>query len=131
LPPRENLFNPHRKREQLKKVNAAKSKFAGLDTYVGTVTNSTEFMRIFALPRRVLDLNKVPDVTCMFEKPGSTMRFWPIQSAALVEAAKADGLFGDIGVGDGKTLISLALPTAMESKKTVLPSQREDAARDA
>lgn len=74
----------------------------------GIVTNSVEFARIVRLPRRVLDLEKVygPDlcasVTKIFAKQRSTMRFWPIQAAALVEAANADGLFAAIGVGWGK-----------------------------
>jgi hypothetical protein len=77
-------------------------------------------MRVMALPRRVLDLDSVPDVTSLFQKEGGALRFWPIQSAALVEASLADGLFAPIGVGYGKTLIALALPEAMNSKKAVL-----------
>ena len=72
---------------------------------MGVVTNSVEFMRILALPRRVLDLSSVPDVTPLFHKRGGTLRFWPIQSAALIEAAKADGLFAPIGVGWGKCVV--------------------------
>jgi hypothetical protein len=86
---------------------------------LGVVTNSVEFKRILALPRRVLDLSNVPDVTPLFAKTGE-MAFRPIQSAALVEAAIADGLFGMIGVGFGKELICFSLPEAMDSKKTVL-----------
>jgi hypothetical protein len=87
---------------------------------IGMVTNSVEFGRISSLPRRVLDLGEVDDVTSLFQRPGGTMELWPIQSAALVEAAKANGLFAPIGVGFGKTLISLALPEAMDSKCAVL-----------
>jgi hypothetical protein len=102
--------------------------FAGLNTAgdsktgraIGVVTNSVEFARIFGLPRRTLDLSAVQDVTPVFHRPAGTMSFWPIQSAALIEAAKADGLFAPIGVGFGKTLITLALPTAMDSKNAVL-----------
>lgn len=99
---------------------SSKSTFAGIDRAVGIVTNSMEFQRIHALPRRVLDLDDVPDVTPLFAKPGSTMGVWPIQSAALIEASIADGLFGSIGVGFGKTLITLMLPEAMDSKCAVL-----------
>ena len=95
-------------------------KFADINGAVGVVTSSVEFKRILALPRRVLDLDAVLDVTCMFTKPGAEMKFWPLQSAALTEAAIADGLVGDIGCGSGKTLISLALPRAMDSKCAVL-----------
>ena len=85
---------------------------------VGVVTNSAEFQRILNLPRRVLDLTSVLDVTPMFRKSGK-LSFWPIQSAALIEASLADGLFAPIGVGHGKTLIGLALPEAMSSSRTV------------
>ena len=98
-------------------------RFADINGAIGVVTNSVEFKRISALPRRVLDLEAVLDVTCMFLRPNApsdAMRFWPLQSAALIEAATADGLVGDIGVGSGKTLISLALPTAMDSDCAVL-----------
>lgn len=91
---------------------------AAQPTAVGVVTNSVEFSRVAALPRRVLDLDDVIDVTPLFAKTGS-LAFWPIQSAALIEAAKADGLFAMIGVGHGKTLIGLALPEAMDSQRAV------------
>jgi hypothetical protein len=87
---------------------------------VGVVTNSVELGRILALPRRKLDPEGFDDATVMFEREGSDAKFWPIQSAALIEAAQQDGLFAPIGVGHGKTLISLALPDALSSKKAVL-----------
>lgn len=94
----------------------------------GEVTNSVEFMRIQALPRRHLSFHYgikegvegVPDVTPLFRKEGGTMSFRPIQSAALVEAAKANGLFAPMSVGAGKTLVTLALPEAVNSEKAVL-----------
>jgi hypothetical protein len=48
------------------------------------------------------------------------MDFWPIQSAALYEAALCNGLFAPLGVGQGKSLICLALPDALDSKRAVL-----------
>lgn len=86
----------------------------------GVVTNSVELSRILGLPRRKLDLEKVVDVTQLFRREGGTMDFWPLQSAALIEASAADGLFGMMGVGSGKTLVTLALPDAMASKRAVL-----------
>ena len=65
------------------------------------VVRSGELERILALPRRVLDLEKVPDVTPLFRRDGGSMCFWPIQSAALVEAAEANGLFAAVAVGCG------------------------------
>jgi hypothetical protein len=89
--------------------------------YAGTVVASWELKRSLGLPRRVLDLEKVEDVSplfCRFEGP-KALRFWPIQNAALIEAAICDGLFAMIGVGWGKTLIALLLPDVMQSIKAV------------
>jgi len=86
----------------------------------GSVTNSVEFQRIKGMPRRVLDLEHGQDATPLFVKATGKMRLRPVQSAALIEAAKADGLFAPVGVGHGKTLLSLLLPTALDSKKAVL-----------
>jgi len=43
---------------------------------LGTVVNSVEFQRIAALPRRVLDLDNVQDVTASgrFSRPRSSKR---------------------------------------------------------
>lgn len=92
---------------------------------IGVVTNSVELQRILALPRRCLDLRYEPegeliDCTDHFAKPSSQIRLWPIQSAALIEAALADGLFAPISVGRGKTLICLLLPEALDAKRAVL-----------
>lgn len=86
------------------------------------VSNSYELQRIMDLPRRALDLSQetVDAVNRTVRRSGAEMSLWPIQTAALVEAAEAGGLFAPIGVGHGKTLITLLLPLAMNSKSTVL-----------
>ena len=86
----------------------------------GTVTNSVEFMRVNNLPRRILDYNNVEDVTDLYRQPSGRMRLWPAQSAALTEAARADGLFAPLGVGSGKSVCGLLLPVAMNSKNAVI-----------
>lgn len=86
----------------------------------GVVTNSVEFMRVSNLPRRIVDLDKVDDVTPLVRQPSGKMTLWPIQSAALIEAAQSDGLFAPLAVGAGKTALSLLLPEVMGSKKCVL-----------
>ena len=56
------------------------------------------------------------------------MKLWPIQSAALTEAPKVDGMLGPIGVGHGKALITLLLPAAMKARMAVIlipPSLRD------
>jgi hypothetical protein len=93
---------------------------------ISVVTNSVELQRILTVPRRELDLvyeedgGSLQDVSSYFCKPDSPLRFWAIQSAALVEAAQQNGLFAPIKVGGGKTLICLALPEVMDSKRAVL-----------
>lgn len=84
------------------------------------VVNSPELDRIIALPRRTLDLNNVPDLTPVFRRPGGTLSLKPIQSAALLELETVRGGFFPIGVGYGKTLITLLAPSVLRSKKPVL-----------
>jgi hypothetical protein len=110
---------------------AGKGKFSPVA--VGSVVASSEFLRILALPRRVPDWTRFDDVTDDFRRPGSTMRLLPIQSAALIEAALMNGLFAPIGCGDGKSLITYLLPTALDSKKAVLlipPALRDKVKRE-
>lgn len=66
------------------------------------VQDSFELERILKIPRRPSDLAQYPDQTDLYKRPEGTMRLWPIQSAVLIEAAKANGLLGPIGVGHGK-----------------------------
>ncbi len=89
------------------------------------VNSSNEFKRILDMPRRDLadlleDQMLVDKWNGLTKRPGATMSLWPIQAAALEEAYLQDGAFCPIGVGAGKTLISLLLPTAMRSKKAVI-----------
>ena len=86
----------------------------------GEVGDTPDLRRILALPRRDLDLAQVPDLTPLLAQPGGTMRLQPIQSAALIEAAVARGVFCPIGVGFGKSLIAWLLPVVLDSKKTVI-----------
>lgn len=96
------------------------------------VSRSPEFRRIEALPRRVIDLANVPDMSPAFRHPdpkcttplcaicaeGTKLR--PIQSAMLIEASGANGGFFPVGVGHGKTLASLLMPLALASRRAVL-----------
>jgi len=51
---------------------------------------------------------------------GENMDLWPVQADALATAYEYDGLFAPIGVGHGKTLISLLLPHVLDSDRAVL-----------
>ena len=79
---------------------------------------SADFRRILALPRRP---EPPPvDLTPLFARPGGGMQLRPIQSAALAEAAEARGLLALVGVGHGKTLVSLLLGAALEARQPLL-----------
>lgn len=73
--------------------------------------------RILSIP---VMSRRAPDLTSQFSLPGNQMRLYPIQSQALYEAYIANGLLGIIGVGHGKTLISLLLPLLWKAERPVL-----------
>jgi len=105
------------------------------------VQKTSELSRILALPRRSLDLdagtldgNPIPDLSPLYvinpgrcsEHPSCPIcyagnaKLWPTQSAALLEAERGWGLFGPLGVGSGKTLVTLLLPDVLQSDRAVL-----------
>lgn len=105
------------------------------------VQKTPELGRILALPRRKLDLDEgtvdgkpILDLNDLYlinggrcaEYPkcpvcaSGSAALWPTQSAALLEAERAWGLFGPLGVGSGKTLVTLLLPDVFGSTRTVL-----------
>jgi hypothetical protein len=94
------------------------------------VEYSGELERILALPRRPLDLaygKQVADMItaryCTRDDRGNrigTMDLLPIQGLALANAYEAGGLFAMLGVGRGKTLISLFAPLLIGCAKPML-----------
>jgi hypothetical protein len=79
------------------------------------VQRSPELDRILALPRRPQehDAELARALTQHLRRPGGTQTLRPIQATALHEAWRSRGLFGPIGVGEGKTLISLLIPVVL------------------
>lgn len=79
--------------------------------------------RIQNLPRRdwraTAELN-ARLCTELLRTPHGTMSLRPIQGAALVEAAECGGLFAQIRVGGGKTLLSGLLPRVLGSRRPLL-----------
>lgn len=119
-----------RDRLEAAKAAAPKNSRIGGALWRAGIQASPEFRRVRDLPRRVFDLESVPDLTPLYRiaeycKEGCDLcaegpaRLWPGQSAALLEA-EAGGLFGAIPVGEGKTLISLLLPDAMRARRAGL-----------
>ncbi len=94
------------------------------------VRNSPDLERVLALPRRTPapDAEFVAAVTARYLLPGATGALRPVQAVCLDEATRIGGLFGQVAVGEGKTLISLLLPTALKAYTSVIlvPAQLRD-----
>lgn len=88
------------------------------------VGRSPDFHRVSTLPMRPWNKYHADDyidvVTESLKTFRGTMRLRPVQAAALIEAQRARGLVGLIGVGQGKALISFLLPVVLDAKCTVL-----------
>ncbi len=85
------------------------------------VRASPEFRRVAELPRRRWqDRALVELVTQAFTREGSAAVLFPQQAAALAEAAQYGGALVPLGVGQGKTLISLLLPRIVECSRPLL-----------
>ena len=102
------------------------------------VVRSLDFRRIEALPRRRwwdADAEQLEQVcqaaTDYLKRSGGTMKLRPIQAAALQELAQWKGLFGPVPVGEGKTLITLLAPLAVDAERPLLllPAQLRDQTR--
>lgn len=87
---------------------------------IRSVPRSLELERILALPRRAIDLASADNLTARFRRSGGTAELWPIQSAALAEIACCRGGFFPIGVGWGKTVISLLAGAALGVKRPLI-----------
>jgi hypothetical protein len=87
------------------------------------VPHSAELARVLALPRREWE-SEADEVaralTELLRRPGGSMALRPIQAMALKEAYDQQGLLAPIGVGHGKTLISLLLAYVLDSQRPVL-----------
>lgn len=89
-----------------------------------TVEYTAEFQRISSLPRRQWtdpDLAYLAsELTSLLRTPAGAQTLRPVQALALHDAAINGGLFGPIGVGEGKTLITLLLPLVLELQRPLL-----------
>ena len=87
------------------------------------VAHSREFERVRDLPRRALNLDTAREwaafLTPRFAlRPGAELRPWQAQSIA--DAVQCGGAWLALPVGQGKTLITWLLPTAMQAERTLL-----------
>jgi len=97
---------------------------AGQAFRIRGVERSSEFLRISALPvREWSDEEAQAAADFLTEKlktPGGTMRLWPHQAEALTEAALFGGVTAPLGVGKGKTILSLLLPVLLGAVRPIL-----------
>ena len=88
------------------------------------VVKSLEFKRIEALPRRVHSgdlLERVKEaLTDVLSQDPTEHRLRHIQAIALWECEQHGGLLAPIGVGHGKTLITLLIPTLRDKRALIL-----------
>lgn len=91
--------------------------------YRAVVTQSGEFRRVQALPRRDWKqevLKYVRPLNAMLKTEVGTMDLHLIQVAALVDIGLYEGAFLPIGVGQGKALISLLAPVVLDAQNPLL-----------
>lgn len=96
------------------------------------VPRNPEFARIIALPRRAASdrLVEAEVYAQRFVRGGvkcsgcricrGGVRWRGLQPLALLEASEQNGLFANLAVGAGKTLIALLLPVAMDARRAVI-----------
>lgn len=85
------------------------------------VSASEDFHRIQKLPvRKAPAAGIIPYFEGLLRRPGGTMSLKPIQAQALYEAGIEGRGFFPIGVGGGKTLITLLLPRVIECERPLL-----------
>lgn len=90
---------------------------------VDSVRHSAELARVLALPRRDWQesaASLAAGLTPLLSAPGGSMALRPVQAAMLSEAYSAQGLLAPVGVGRGKTLVSLLLPFVLGSVRPLL-----------
>jgi hypothetical protein len=89
------------------------------------VQSTSELQRILEMPRRPANGGpELPELTRLLSEAlrtsTGTMTLRPIQAFALAELYENGGLFGPIGVGQGKALLSLLAPVVAQAYKPIL-----------
>ena len=94
------------------------------------VLRTAEFRRVEALPRREHRwlLKCSQDLTAELKTEHGKMELRPVQAEALIEAREQQGLLGALGVGFGKTLVSLLAPSVINAQRPLLllPAQLKE-----
>ncbi len=88
------------------------------------VETSPDFRRIAAMPRRTWTKTEAEELAELMTAELATRyckyALRPIQAMMIAEAVDVGGLFAACGVGSGKTLPSMLIPTMMEAERPLL-----------
>lgn len=89
------------------------------------VRATSELARILALPRRAKPteaelVELAARMTELLRRPGGTQKLRPVQALALHDIGVYGGAFCPIGVGEGKTLITLLAPWVLQAQRPLL-----------
>lgn len=88
------------------------------------VQDTRELQRVAAIPRRTLQEGEiahlVQTMTQALKRPGGTMTLLPIQAVTLWELWENKSLFAAIGVGGGKSLVSLLAGYILGARRPLL-----------
>jgi len=87
------------------------------------VQNTSELRRVLALPRRPSDgdhAELASEFTSVLKRPAGTMKLRAVQALALHDIGVHGGGFLPVGVGEGKTLISLLAAYVLGAKRPLL-----------
>lgn len=88
------------------------------------VQATEDYWRVMSLPRRTYQPHEVAWLQAEMDRKmrhaTGTMALLPTQAIALYELGRVGGLFGPVGVGEGKTAISLLAPLMLNSKRPLL-----------
>lgn len=91
---------------------------------IPSVPHSGEFQRVSSLPRRAWSLDDLASLTAsltsILRTPSGEQTLRHVQALALHDAGTEGGLFGPIGVGEGKTLITLLLAIVFGAERPLL-----------
>jgi hypothetical protein len=92
------------------------------------VRRTEDFRRVEVIPRRTEYLDMSAIMTEWLKTPTGTMSLRKEQAWALSEIAEVEGLFGPIGVGVGKSILTLLAPTVLEAQRPllILPAATRD-----
>lgn len=91
---------------------------------IPSVAHTAEFQRVANLPRRVWATGDAEairaELTEILRTPGGSMQLKLPQALGLYEAGVQCGLFAPLGVGEGKTLLSLLLAVVLNARRPML-----------